>query len=69
MDTVTFIVYIETKINDDDKKAKDTKTCVIKRKYNVFTEEVNKIGLSANDDKKIQATNSIETYAYGTSKD
>ena len=35
---------------------------------NIFTEEVNKIALSANDEKKIQLINSIETYAYGTSK-
>lgn len=35
---------------------------------NIFTEQVNKIALSANDEKKIQLINSIETYAYGTSK-
>ena len=38
-------------------------------KYNVFTEEFNKIALTANDDKRMQSTDSIETYAYGTSKD
>ena len=37
--------------------------------HNVFTEEINKMTLSSNDDKKIQSINSIETYAYGTSKD
>ena len=35
---------------------------------NIFTEQVNKIALSANDEKKIQLINSIETSAYGTSK-
>ena len=35
-------------------------------KHNVFTEEVNKIALSANNDKRIQSANSIETYLYGT---
>ena len=35
----------------------------------VFTEEVNKITLSSNDDKRIQSIDSIETCAYGTSKD
>ena len=35
----------------------------------MFTEEVNKIALSANDNKRIQSTDSTETYAYGTSKD
>ena len=38
-------------------------------KHNVFTEEINKIALSSNDDKRIQWINSIETYAHGTSKD
>ena len=39
------------------------------KKYNVFTEEVNKTELSANNDKRIQSIDSIETYAYGPSKD
>ena len=34
-------------------------------KYNVFTEEVNKIALST----KSQSIDSIETYAYGTRRD
>ena len=37
-------------------------------KHNVFTEEVNKIALSANNDKRIQSANSIETYLYGTTE-
>ena len=37
--------------------------------HTVFTEEINKIALSSNDDKRMQSVNSIETYAYGTSKD
>ena len=97
----------------EDKKAKDTKKCVIKRKlqfenyknclevtqlgnkinypeknkidtvlmklfkiqqrfksesYNVFTEEINMIALSSNDDERMQSIDSMETYAYGTSK-
>ena len=36
--------------------------------HSVFTEEVSKIALSANDDKRIQSIDSIETYAYGTRK-
>ena len=35
-------------------------------KHNVFTEEINKIALSSNDDKRIQSIDSIETYAHGT---
>ena len=38
-------------------------------RYNVLTEEINKIALSSNDDKRMQSIHSIETYAYGTSKD
>ena len=37
--------------------------------HNVFTEEINKIALSLNDDKRMQSIDLIETYAYGTSKD
>ena len=37
-------------------------------KYNVLTEEVNKIALSANDHQRIQSIDSIEAYAYETSK-
>ena len=33
-------------------------------RHNVFTEEINKIALSSNDDKRMQSIDSIETYAY-----
>ena len=36
---------------------------------NVFTEEVNKIALSANNNKRIQSIDSIKTDSYGMSKD
>ena len=36
--------------------------------HNVFTNEINKIASSLNNDKKIQSIDLIETYAYGTSK-
>ena len=35
-------------------------------RQNVFNEEVNKIKLSANDDKIMQSIDSIETHGYGT---
>ena len=35
----------------------------------MFTHEINKIALSSNNDKRMQSIDSIETYAYGTSKD
>ena len=37
-------------------------------KHNVFTEEISKIDLSSNYDKRMQSIDSIETYTYGTSK-
>ena len=38
-------------------------------KGNVFTEGVNNVALSANEDERIQLIDSIETYPYGISKD
>ena len=37
--------------------------------HNVFTEKINKIALSSNNDKRVQSNDSIETYAYGMSKE
>ena len=37
--------------------------------HNIFTEEINNIALSSNEDKRKQSIDSIETYAYGRSKD
>ena len=34
--------------------------------HDVYTEEINKIALSNNDDKRIQTFDGIETYPYGT---
>ena len=36
-------------------------------RHNVFTEEIDKIDLSSNDDKRMQSINLIEIYAHGTS--
>ena len=79
---------------EEDKKAKGTKKCVIKRrlkfsdykdcllnneiilksqqrfkseKHVVYTEEVNKIALSSNYDKRLQTFDRITSYPYGTS--
>ena len=35
--------------------------------YDIYTEEVNNIALSSNDDKRLQAFDRVTTYAYGTS--
>ena len=37
-------------------------------RYNLFTEEINKITLCSNDDKKSRSINLIEIYAYGMNK-
>ena len=34
--------------------------------HNVYTEEINKIALSSNDDKRLQTSDQIKTYPYGT---
>ena len=34
--------------------------------HNVYTEEINKIALSSNDDKRLQTSDRIKTYLYGT---
>ena len=79
---------------EEDKKAKGTKKCVIKRrlkfsdykdcllnneiilksqqrfkseKHDIYTEDVNKIALSSNDDKRLQTFDRITSYPYGTS--
>ena len=76
----------------EDKKAKRTKKCVIKRmikfddykncllkdkillksqqrfiskKHAVYTEDINKVGLSNDDDKRIVSSNKVTSYPYG----
>ena len=76
----------------EDKKAKGTKKCIIKKmikfndykkclldhevilksqqrfiskKHDVYTENINKIALSNNDDKRIVSSNKIRSYPYG----
>ena len=34
--------------------------------HDVYTEEVNKIALSSNDDKRLQTFDTVTTYPYGT---
>ena len=38
-------------------------------RHNNFTEEINKISLSSNDDKRMQSIDLIKIYGYGTRKD
>ena len=99
MEIITEFVTLRRKtysfLTDDgneDKKAKGTKKCIIKKKtkfndykkclfndelilksqqrfiskkHNVYTENINKIALSKNDDKRIVSTNKISSYPYG----
>ena len=37
--------------------------------HKAFTEEINKIALSSNDDKRMQSIDSTETYAHEMSED
>ena len=94
-EVVTFRPKTYSFLTDDgkeDKKAKGTKKCVIKKmikfddykkcllndevmlkpqqrfmskKYYVYTENINKIALSNNDDKRIVSWNKITSYPYG----
>ena len=34
--------------------------------HNVYTVEINKIALTSNDDKRLQTSDRIKTYPYGT---
>ena len=51
------------------KSNKLTLKTIRSERHNVFTEEINKIALSSNGDKRMKSIDSIERYAYGTSKD
>ena len=56
-------------LTEDQKEFVNNKIILRTQRHNVFTEVINKIALSSNDDKRMQSIDSIETYAYGTSKD
>ena len=38
-------------------------------KHNVFTEEINKIALSLNDEERMQSIDLVKEYSHGKSKD
>ena len=50
-------------------KKQKTEICVVKTKLKFEDYQKTKIALSAFDDKGIESSDSIETYAYDTSKD
>ena len=66
--------YLENKEIDTDslKEIIKYKKAILKtqqrfksERHNVFTEEINKVSLSSNDDKIMQSIDLIETYALG----
>ena len=59
----------KNEIEKNNKLILKTQQTVKIERYIVFTEEINKIALSSNDDKRMQSIDLIETYAYGTRKD
>ena len=90
----SYAYTVDVDKNNEVKKAKRTKRCVIKEKlkfeeygdcllnakavlksqqrfkseiHDLYTEEVNKIALSRNDNKRLQTFDKITTHPYGTS--
>ena len=65
-------IQLENKIKltqiDKVKSTLKTQQRFKSERHNIFTEEINKIALSSNDHKRMQSIDSIETYAYRTSK-
>ena len=65
------IVKKMIKFNDDKKCLLDDEVILksqqrfISKKHDVYTENINKIALSNNDDKRIVSSNKISSYPYG----
>ena len=49
----------------DDKVILKSQQRFISKKHDVYTENINKIALSNNDDKRIVSSNKISSYPYG----
>ena len=60
---VTFNDYIDVLFSD--KNIKRSQFTFTSDHRNVYTEKINKIALSSNDDKEIQTNDKITTYPYG----
>ena len=60
---ITFNDYVDVLFSD--KNIKISQFTFRSDHHNVYTEKVNKIALSSNDDKRIQANDKITTYPYG----
>ena len=53
----------------NDKSIIKTQQIFKSERHNVFIEEISKIVLSSNEEKRMQSIDFMETYAYGMSKD
>ena len=53
----------------NDKSILKTQQIFKSERHNVFIEEISKIVLSSNEEKRMQSIDFMETYAYGMSKD
>ena len=59
------VIKKKIKFNDYKKCLFSDEQRFISKKHDVYTENVNKIGLSNNDDKRIVSSNKISSYPYG----
>ena len=60
---ITFHDYVDVLFSD--KNIKRSQFTLKSDHHNVYTEKINKIALSYNDDKRIQSNDKITTYPYG----
>ena len=60
---ITFHDYVDVLFSD--KNIKRSQFTFRTDHHNVYTERINKIALSSNDDKRIQSNDKITTYPYG----
>ena len=67
------VIKCELKFNDyydsifENKNILESQQGFTSDHHTVYTEEINKIAISSNDDKRIQTYDKITTYPYGTS--
>ena len=60
---ISFNDYVDVLFSD--KNIKRSQFTFRTDHHNVYTEKINKIALSSNDDKRIQSNDKITTYPYG----
>ena len=67
------VIRRELKFNDyydsifENKNILESQQRFTSDNHTIYTEEINKIAISSNDDKRIQTYDKITTYPYGTS--